>query len=122
MFNQLRNRLLLLNMSIISIVMIGAFAVIYFTTSNNIHTENQKKMDLLTSKPNTAYLNLPDAAAREKIVIGIAPSESSLSFNMIVNSYGDILQVISHIDMPEELYYKAAELVRSGKKGQHDLA
>lgn len=117
MFNQLRNRLLLLNMSIISIVMIGAFAVIYFTTSNNIHTENQKKMDLLTSKPNTAYLNLPDAAAREKIVIGIAPSESSLSFNMIVNSYGDILQVISHIDMPEELYYKAAELVRSGKKG-----
>lgn len=116
MFNQLRNRLLLLNMSIISIVMIGAFAVIYFTTSNNIHTENQKKLDLLTSKPNTAYLNLPDAAAREKIVTGIAPSESSLSFNMIVNSYGDILQVISHIDMPEELYYKAAELVRSGKK------
>ncbi|MCY9517064.1 sensor histidine kinase [Paenibacillus apiarius] len=116
MFNRLRNRLLLLNMCIISIVMIGAFAVIYLTTSNNIHTENQNKLDLLSSKPNAAYLNLPDATTREKIVIGIAPSESSLSFNMIVNSHGDIVKVISHIDMPEEAYFKAAELVRSGKK------
>ncbi|MGG3837912.1 ATP-binding protein [Paenibacillus thiaminolyticus] len=122
MFNQLRNRLLLLNMSIISIVMIGAFAVIYLTTSNNIHTENQNKLDLLTSKPNAAYLNLPDAATREKTVIGIVPSESTLSFNMIVNSHGNIVKVISHIDMPEETYYKAAELVRSGKKGSSTIS
>ncbi|GAC40785.1 sensor histidine kinase [Paenibacillus popilliae] len=117
MFNQLRNRLLLLNMSIISIVMIGAFAVIYFTTSTNIHIENQKKLELLSSKPNAAYLNLPNISTREKIVIGIAPSESSLSFNMIVNSHGDVVRVISHIDMPEEAYFTAAELVRNGKKG-----
>lgn len=117
MFNQLRNRLLLLNMSIISIVMLGAFAVIYFTTANNIHTENQNKLELLTSKPNAAFFNLPDIITSEKIVTGIAPSESSLSFNMIVNSHGDIVKVISHIDMPEEAYFKAAELVRSGKMG-----
>lgn len=122
MFNQLRNRLLLLNMSIISIVMIGAFAVIYFTTSNNIRSENQNKLDLISSKPNAAYLNLPDAAAREKVVIGVVPSESTLSFNMIVNSQGVLMKVISYIDMPEETYYKAAELVRGGKKGSGTIS
>ncbi|MEB9894073.1 histidine kinase dimerization/phospho-acceptor domain-containing protein [Bacillus cereus] len=97
--------------------MIGAFAVIYFTTSNHIYVENQNKLDLLSSKPNAAYLSLPDAAAREKTVIGVVPSESALSFHMIVNSHGDIVKVISHIDMPEANYYKAAELVEGGKKG-----
>ncbi|WP_019424387.1 sensor histidine kinase [Paenibacillus sp. OSY-SE] len=116
MFKKLRNRLLILNMSIISVVMIGAFAVIYLTTYNNIQTENQNKLELLSSKPNAAYLNLPDDTKKEKIIIGIIPSESSLSFNMLVNSDCEILKVISHIDMPEETYFKAAELALSGKK------
>ncbi|MBU5483273.1 HAMP domain-containing histidine kinase [Clostridium sp. MSJ-11] len=116
MFKKLRNRFLILNMSIISVVMITAFAVIYITTYNNVQTKNQDKLELLSSKPNLGPFGLSNNTKKEEIVIGMVPSDSSLSFNVFVNSDGKILKVISHVDMPEETYFKATELALNRKK------
>ncbi len=44
MFKKLRNRLLLMNLSIISILMLISFSTIYFITSNNIHDAIQQDL------------------------------------------------------------------------------
>ncbi|MEW9096017.1 MAG: HAMP domain-containing sensor histidine kinase [Clostridiaceae bacterium] len=116
MFKKLRNRFLILNMSIISVVMITAFAVIYITTYNNVQTKNQDKLEVLSSKPNLASIALPYDTRMEKIIISMPPSDSSLSFNVLVNSDGEVLKITSHIDMPEETYFKATELALNRKK------
>ncbi|WP_315118224.1 HAMP domain-containing sensor histidine kinase [uncultured Clostridium sp.] len=116
MFKQLRNQFLILNMSIISVVMITAFAVIYLTTYNNIQTKNQNQLELLSSKPNVTSIGLPYDTRMEKIIISMPPSDSSLSFNVLVNSDGKVLKITSHIDVPEETYFKAAEIALSRKK------
>ncbi|MGE7943916.1 sensor histidine kinase [Lysinibacillus xylanilyticus] len=46
MFHKLRNKFLIFNMSITSLLMIVAFSLIYWITYNNIQTENQKKLNI----------------------------------------------------------------------------
>ncbi len=116
MFKKLRNRFIILNMSIISVVMISAFVVIYFTTYNNTQTENRDKLEMLSSRVNTGGLSLPDGTKKDNIIISMIPSDSSSSFRILVNSDGNIVKIISHIDMSEEIYFKAAELAWNEKK------
>ncbi|WP_461612552.1 sensor histidine kinase [Clostridium sp. Marseille-QA1073] len=116
MFKKLRNRFIILNMSIISVVMISAFVVIYFTTYNNTQTENRDKLEMLSSRANTGALSLPDGTKKDNIIISMIPSDSSSSFRILVNSDGNIAKIISHIDMSEEIYFKAAELAWNEKK------
>lgn len=116
MFKKLRNRFIILNMSIISVVMISAFVVIYFTTYNNTQTENRNKLETLSSRINTGALGLPDGTKKDNIIISMIPSDSSSSFRILVNSDGNIVKIISHIDMSEEIYFKAAELAWNDKK------
>ncbi len=116
MFKKLRNRFIILNMSIISVVMISAFIVIYFTTYNNTQTENRDKLEMLSSRVNTGALGLPDGTKKDNIIISMIPSDSSSSFRILVNSDGNIVKIISHIDMSEEIYFKAAELAWNQKK------
>jgi len=103
-------------MSIISVVMISAFVVIYFTTYNNTQTENRDKLEMLSSRVNTGGLSLPDGTKKDNIIISMIPSDSSSSFRILVNSDGNIVKIISHIDMSEEIYFKAAELAWNEKK------
>ncbi len=116
MFKKLRNRFIILNMSIISVVMISAFVVIYFTTYNNTQTENRDKLETLSSRINTGALSLPDSTKKDNIIISMIPSDSSSSFRILVNSDGNIVKIISHIDMSKEIYFKAAELAWNEKK------
>ncbi len=103
-------------MSIISILMLAAFVIIYFTTSNNVETENRNKLELLYSKPNIAFPNLPEDTKQNKIITGGILSDFSFSFNIFVDLDGNIIKVISNTDMPEEIYFKATELAWNEKK------
>lgn len=116
MFKKLRNRFIILNMSIISVVMISAFVVIYFTTYNNTQTENRNKLEMLSSRANTVAPSLPDSTKKDNIIISMIPSDSSSSFRILANSDGNIVKIISHIDMSEEIYFKVAELAWNEKK------
>jgi len=138
MFIKLRNKFLILNMSITSVVMIAAFAIIYFITYNNIHSENLKKLNSLSSgKQITIHSeeqNKLDASPSDKPIaitgVGLPADKEketfstlanfslgdSLSFNIEVDADGRILGINSFIALPDEAYYKAAETAWSDKK------
>lgn len=59
MFKKLRNKFLLINMIITSIVMFMAFFVIYITTYNNIKNENEKKLNDISTSYISAYATSP---------------------------------------------------------------
>lgn len=99
-------------MSITSIVMIAAFAIIYFITYSNIHSEIQDK---LNSQPEMQIVT--DETEKGDITIArYSSSDGPLSFNIVVDADGKILKIDSFIDMPEEVYYKATEIAWSNKE------
>lgn len=114
MFKNLRNRFLLLNMVITSLVMFTAFSVVYITTYSNIYEENQRKLNNIVPVPRSRADNLPDIptnAAQDEsgIVLSKAPTlNSSSSFLVRTDINGNVLKIDSFIEMPEQIYYEAA--------------
>lgn len=111
MFKRLRNRFLILNMTITSIVMISAFVFIYFTTYNNVRLTNENKLNSMSGTKMTvsSQINAEDKEKGESRMINqYISSDYSLSFSVIVDAKGEILQIDSIIDMPEEAYEQAA--------------
>ena len=110
MFTKLRNKFLIINMTITSLMMVTAFAVIYFITYSNIQSEIQNK---LTSRLEMAIKiersELQRNAEKGVAIVQRISLEDLLSFNIEVDANGSILNIQSFIDMPEEVYYKAAE-------------
>lgn len=107
MFKRLRNRLLLLNMTIISIVIVVALAIIYFMTYTNIQKENQDKLESIPIFAAIAS-GAPDIQAPQVNLVRV-PVDYSPSFAILVDSNGQVMDVLSYIDMPDEVYYQVAE-------------
>ncbi|QDX95428.1 GHKL domain-containing protein [Brevibacillus laterosporus] len=125
MFKQVRNKFLILNMSIISVLMITAFSVIYFITYNNIQSENLNKLSALSVGPT---LDVPvdvtvtmdsitkmDGTVMDAQAFSIS-SDYSMSFHIQVDDNGVIQKINSFIDMADETYERAAELAWHDKK------
>lgn len=121
MLKRLRNRLLLLNMLIISIVMIVAFAIIYIITYTNIQKENQSKLEsiprVLSGAPGNPHLQDPQSNPSDaRNIFQRIPIDYSLSFSIVVESDGKVIDVLSYIDMPNEVYYQVAKKTWSTEK------
>lgn len=133
MFQKLRNRFLILNMSITSLVMIVAFFVIYMITYDSIQSENQRKLDAM-SGTSTRVVAMEDAtnstsqrqSKKGSLESGLSVQMLSpgyfLSFSIEVDTEGNILNINSFIDMPEETYQKAAEMVWNNKKNNSTIS
>ncbi len=119
MFTKLRNKFLILNMFITSLVMIAAFVTIYFITYNNIQSEIQNKLNARSEmQVEIEGTDLPDDTEKEE---GITATQyfsldSPPVFNIEVDLEGKILTIDSFINMPEEAYYKAAETAWGNKE------
>lgn len=118
MFTKLRNKFLILNMSITSIVMIAAFAIIYFITYSNIQSEIQNKLPRSEMQLNIGGTDLSEGTEKGETMSTVQSFslDDPLSFNIEVDADGKILTINSFIDMPEEVYYKAKETVWNNKK------
>ncbi|WP_368490153.1 hypothetical protein [Clostridium sp. BJN0013] len=96
MFKRLRNKFLILNMSIISVMMITAFAVIYTITYNNMQMENQNKLLSLPVIKLEGSNNPPktngSVSAGLHVIRNIS-SDYSLSFSIRVDSDGKVLDI-----------------------------
>lgn len=126
MFTKLRNRFLILNMSITSLVMIAAFAIIYIITYSNIHSEIQKKLSAQYGMQVTLQgTGLPkDTEVTGGLTTaGNFSTDDPLLFNIEVDGNGKILRINPNlfINMPEEEYKKAAETAWSNKKDNSTL-
>jgi two-component system, OmpR family, sensor histidine kinase CiaH len=122
MFKKLRNRFLILNMSIISVVMIVAFAAIYSITYNNTQTENQNKLHNLPAMQVMTYGGSAGEGASSssstnvKLKVRNIPADYSLSFSLELDTEGKLVNIESYIDMPDETYQKAAEIAWNNQK------
>jgi len=72
--------------------MIASFAIIYFITANNVQTENKNKIDSVTSAGQSGQAN----------VVG--------SLVLVVNENGDIKDVSSSFNIPNETYQRMTGL------------
>lgn len=124
MFSKLRNKFLILNMSITSMVMIAAFAIIYFITYSNIHSEIQNKLNSRSEMQiQIEGTDLPDDAEKRG---GMSTArnfslEDPHLFIIEVDADGKILEINSFFDMPYEAYYKAAETAWNNKKNNSTI-
>ncbi|QOS99298.1 HAMP domain-containing histidine kinase [Brevibacterium sp. JNUCC-42] len=118
MFKQLRNKFLILNMSIISVLMITAFSAIYFITYNNIQSENLNKLSASSDGRTVAFsVDATETKMGGTIMDArIISSDYSMSFNIQVDNNGVIQKINSFIDMADETYERAAELAWHDKK------
>ncbi|WP_339146772.1 MULTISPECIES: HAMP domain-containing sensor histidine kinase [unclassified Sutcliffiella] len=117
MFKKLRNKLLLLNMMMISLVMITAFGAIYIITYTNIQKENQNKLESIPLLSQAALRHAPFQQNNpdSKMVVRI-PIEYSQSFALLVDKDGQVKEVLSYLDLPSEVFEEFAEKTWSAGK------
>ena len=135
MFTKLRNKFLILNMAITSTVMIAAFAIIYFITYSNIHSEIEEKLKLpsqmqITIAGAIEAGTIEESPLTESITkntgkrVTTAPGlslDNTLSFNIEVDAEGRILNINSFIDLSEEAYDKAVEAAWNNKSSNSTI-
>ncbi|HHV13191.1 MAG TPA: HAMP domain-containing histidine kinase [Clostridiales bacterium] len=130
MFKKLQNKLLMMNMIITSIVILGAFAIVYLTTYSNIVAENERKLKALSGAALTIHSSgedgdtlLPPPVSSEgssniSHVTAFSPAEYSPSFTVLVSADGEIVNIDSFIDMPQEVYAQAVSLTEKDKSNK----
>lgn len=118
MFKKIRNRIMLLNMLTVSTVVIIAFAIVFITTYTREQSSNREKLlndpmpqisvaggpfvsEVIHAEPLPAGFNASGFARR------ILP-DAGLSFSILVDSEGNLIEVNSMLDLPEAAYKQAA--------------
>jgi len=142
MFKRIRNKILLLNMVMVSSVVIIAFAVILATTYSRVRSENQDKLQYgipphqilgeHVSQESAIYVEQniegPITVAPAGI-IGIAGTttriapDAGLSFSVFVDSGSNLVAINSMIDLPPDTYERIAgqALANGGETGTLSL-
>lgn len=113
MFKKLRNNFVLLNITIISAMMVIAFAIIYIFMYQNTTQNLQERVKTLPIISPRFIENGPDS---DMFYGGILPTDYSLSFNLVLNRQGNLVRINSYIDMSRETYEEAAKTVISTNK------
>jgi len=128
MFNKIRNRILLLNMVMVSSVVIIAFAVIFVTTYNRTQNENSEKLRNAMPVPQTMASGegfLQGAAIYTEHAFGAAISgfsqrispDAGLSFSIIVDASDNMVQIDSMVQLLPESYDLMAKQALEGGGG-----
>jgi len=133
MFKKIRNRILLINMAMVTSVVIVAFVVVFATTYARVQSENHDK--LLFPIP-TPRLTLSGAAAGPgafRIQRGednasqtgastrIAPG-AGLSFSLTVDSLSDVVEVNSILDLQPEVYTELAKRAVDSARSEGNIS
>ncbi|MEB1807397.1 MAG: HAMP domain-containing histidine kinase [Bacillaceae bacterium] len=110
MFKKLRNRFLILNLVIISVMMLISFASIYFITYENVRTDINMELNRISEHyrihngiQNHTWPRFDDAQADH----ATHSLEYSVSFSVITDKQWNIANVSSIFDMDREFYESA---------------
>lgn len=113
MFKKLRNKFLILNLVTISIMMMIAFVSIYLMTYNNVHNDiNRELYRILDMSPKMMDgLQKLSPHPNDAPPLPVSDTDSaprrSVSFSLIIDSSGNILDTTSIFDMDEDFYRTA---------------
>lgn len=118
MFKRLRNKFIILNMTIITIVMISAFAAIYIITYSNIQNENQIKLTNIAMSPimMNSLVKSDENNNTDRVFVGKIPNDYSSTFSVLVGKNNTLLNVHSYLDLTEDTYAQATKLAISSDK------
>lgn len=117
MFRKLRNRFLVLNLLIISVMMIAAFSAIYLITYRNIHTDTQNELRRVSEfylKPNQMPFRSKSEPYPEED--GTMSADRSVSFALLTDNNWNILATASVFDMDDVFYQTARNEAVSDNK------
>lgn len=109
-------------MSIISIVMITAFVVIYVITYSTIEMENKNKLSSTPVLHQNQFENNHKTSLDVQENKKIAPFNYSLSFVVKVNHKGQIVNIESYVQLPKEVVCEAAKMAWKYKKNRSTVA
>ncbi|MCB5950895.1 HAMP domain-containing histidine kinase [Enterococcus sp. BWT-B8] len=120
MFKKLRNKFLVLNILVTSIVMLTAFCVVYLTTYRNTQSEIEQKLNNVTGSftvsesesPEDSGVDSSGKSVDEKRVTSFnkVTSDYAPSFILTVDKFGNILEINSLIDISGTQYAEAASI------------
>jgi signal transduction histidine kinase len=115
MFTKLRNRFLLLNLSITSGIMILAFGIVYYITSSNLEEDIRQQLQAppeaqvrMAAVPGGA--GLPAETGEFRHAIRNVYMGGTGTFHAEVDGNGQILRIESGVHLPEESYQKLVEI------------
>ena len=126
MFKKIRNRIMLLNMAMVSAVVVIAFAVIFVTAYTRERSSNNEKL-INYVIPQISVVGGPfrleesvyfetDGFKASGFTRRIVP-DAGLSFSLLVDSEGNLVEINSMVDLPETAYRQAAlEAAREDKR------
>ena len=118
MFKNIRNRIMLLNMAMVSAVVIIAFAVVFVAAYAREQSSNREKL-MNDPMPQISVAGRPfttETIHAEPIPIEFRASgfsrrilpDAGLSFSLLVDSEGNLVEINSMLDLPEAAYNQAA--------------
>lgn len=118
MFKKLRNRFLLLNMVIISVLMLISFTSIYLITYNDVYSGIHMELIKASEARQRNDKRLEPGFQEGKPNIGTIPGEDrpipefdngprSVSFTLVTDSTGEIQEIESFLDMEDTFYQNA---------------
>lgn len=116
MFKQLRNRFLILNLVIISIMMFISFTTIYLVTYNNVRKDINMEMMKLSD-----FNKKPNNGPRDAKIGDVRPDDRmdrSLSFSLTVDNNSNLVDYFSVFNMDEDFYETAKEKALSEKTSE----
>lgn len=118
MFRKLRNKFLFLNMIVTSLVMMTAFGIVYLTTYSNTKADIERRLNNVSGSFVIYDSEKPVVPGSEssKVVNGRdkintshkVTSDYTPSFVITVDKTGNVLEINSLIDIPEDEYIEAA--------------
>lgn len=118
MFRKLRNKFLFLNMIVTSLVMMTAFGIVYLTTYSNTKADIERRLNNVSGSFVIYDSEEPAVPGSEssKVVNGRdkintshkVTSDYTPSFVITVDKTGNVLEINSLIDIPEDEYIEAA--------------
>jgi signal transduction histidine kinase len=115
MFKQLKRKMLFLNLSILTILLLVVLGTLYLTNYQNIQKNIEFELNKITSNENLGQPILPPAIQGDDIL-----SDRSISFIVITNLDGDILNTFSSFGADDSLYTEALDIIE-GQRGRIEL-
>lgn len=100
MFKKLKMKFIIMNMLTISLLVLGAFGVIYTMTYRNIENENETKiLNVATGNSVDLRYNQSFNFSDDRLT-GSIPSDYSLSFSVILDENNSLINIQSYVDLP----------------------
>jgi two-component system sensor histidine kinase CiaH len=116
MIKKFRNKVLVLNMTITSAVVLSAFSVIYFITYSNVSSEIENNLDQAPGV--SSELNRAGIVAAEAVG---SSSQSYLMFSILVDAQGNVLAKASGLNFEPGFYEQAVAIALDNPNSKADI-